>query len=133
VTAARHDGALLPELPELPELIDTNNTASEVWADTAYRSQANERFLEGRLLRSQIHRKKPKGKPMPRRTARANARKSAVRSAVEHVFARQKGRWACSSVPSAWPAREPRSASPTSSTTCSERSGSPARPPQPDP
>jgi transposase, IS5 family len=83
--AARHDGALLPEL------IDANNTASAVWADTAYRSQANERFLTGRLLRSQIHRKKPKGRPMPRRTARANAGKSAVRSAVEHVFARQKG------------------------------------------
>jgi IS5 family transposase len=83
--AARHDGALLPEL------IDPNNTASDVWADTAYRSKANEEFLAGRLLRSQIHRKKPKGKPMPRRTARANARKSAVRSAVEHVFARQKG------------------------------------------
>ena len=83
--AARHDGALLPEL------IDKNNTAGEVWADTAYRSQANEQFLAGRLLRSQIHRKRPKGKPMPRRTARANARKSAVRSAVEHVFARQKG------------------------------------------
>src|SRR4029077_3367032 len=83
--AARHDGALLPEL------IDRNNTASDVWADTAYRSRANEKFLAGRLLRSQIHRKKPKGKPMPRRTARANARKSAVRSAVEHVFARQKG------------------------------------------
>jgi IS5 family transposase len=83
--AARHDGALLPEL------IDRNNTASDVWADTAYRSKANETFLAGRALRSQIHRKKPKGKPMPRRTARANARKSAVRSAVEHVFARQKG------------------------------------------
>jgi hypothetical protein len=83
--AARYEGALLPEL------VDRNNTASDVWADTAYRSQANEKFLTGRLLRSQIHRKKPKGKPMPRRTARANARKSAVRSAVEHVFARQKG------------------------------------------
>ena len=35
-----------------------NNTASDVWADTAYRSQANEKFL-GRLLRSQIHRKQP--------------------------------------------------------------------------
>ena len=80
--AARHDGALLPDL------IDRNNTASDVWADTAYRSKANEKFLADRLLRSQIHRKKPKGKPMPRRTARANARKSAVRSAVEHVFAR---------------------------------------------
>jgi IS5 family transposase len=83
--AARHDGALLPAV------IDTNNTAGDVWADTAYRSKANENFLAGHLLRSQIHRKKPKGKPMPRRTARANARKSAVRSAVEHVFARQKG------------------------------------------
>jgi transposase, IS5 family len=83
--AARHDGALLPEL------IDTTNTASDVWADTAYRSQANEKFLADRLLRSQIHRRKPKGKPMPRRTARANARRSAVRAAVEHVFARQKG------------------------------------------
>ena len=75
----------------LPELIDPNNTAGEVWADTAYRSKANETFLAGRLLRSQIHRKKPKGKPMPRRPARANARKSAVRAAVEHVFARRKG------------------------------------------
>jgi transposase, IS5 family len=83
--AARHDGALLPEL------IDTDNTAGKVWADTAYRSKANERFLSGRLMRSQIHQKKPKGRTMPRRTARANARKSAVRSAVEHVFARQKG------------------------------------------
>ena len=83
--AARHDGALLPEL------IDRDNTASEVWADTAYRSKANEKYLADRLLRSQIHRKKPKGKPMPRRTARANNRKSTVRAAVEHVFARQKG------------------------------------------
>jgi transposase, IS5 family len=37
--AARYDGALLPEL------VDRNNTASDVWADTAYRSQANEKFL----------------------------------------------------------------------------------------
>jgi transposase, IS5 family len=111
--AARHDGALLPEL------IDRNNTAGDVWADTAYRSKANENFLIGRLLRSQIHRKKPKGKPMPRRTARANARKSAVRAAVEHVFARQKGAMALFSAPSASPAPEPRSASLISPITCS--------------
>ena len=40
---------------------------------------------------SRIHRKKPKGKPMPERTRIANAQKSKVRSAVEHVFAHQKG------------------------------------------
>jgi transposase, IS5 family len=83
--AARHDGALLPEL------IDKDNTAGDVWADTAYRSTANEKYLANHALRSQIHRKKPKGKPMPRHTARANGRKSKVRAAVEHVFAQQKG------------------------------------------
>src|SRR6202045_5333805 len=46
--AARYDGALLSEL------IDRNNTAGDVWADTAYRSKANEKFLADRLLRSQI-------------------------------------------------------------------------------
>ena len=35
--AARHDGALLREL------IDKDNTAGDVWADTAYRSTANEK------------------------------------------------------------------------------------------
>lgn len=85
--AAAHDGARLRE-----GLIDPGNTASAVWADSAYRSQANETFLEKRGKLSQIHRRKPKGKPMPRRTARANARKSKVRARVEHVFAQQKAR-----------------------------------------
>ena len=84
--AAAHDGARLRE-----GLIDPNNTASDVWADSAYRSAENERFLAGIGKVSRIHRKKPKGKPMPKRTARANAKKSAVRAHVEHPFAHQKG------------------------------------------
>jgi IS5 family transposase len=83
--AARHDGA------QLPDLIDKQNTASGVWADTAYRSAKNEEHLARNGLRSQIHRKKPKGKPMPEAIARANGKKSKVRAGVEHVFARQKG------------------------------------------
>jgi len=83
--AAAHDGA------RLAEVVDVDNTASGVWADTAYRSARNEAWLAERGLVSRIHRKKPQGRPMPARTRRANARKSAVRSAVEHVFARQKG------------------------------------------
>ena len=83
--AARHDGA------QLPNLTSKANTGSEVWADTAYRSKANEKHLADFRLVSRIHRKKPKGKPMPVNIARANAVKSKVRSAVEHVFARQKG------------------------------------------
>ncbi len=70
----------------------TNNTASDIWADTAYRSKANEAWLEARGRMSRIHHRKPRGKPMAERTRRVNARKSAVRSAVDHVFAHQKDR-----------------------------------------
>jgi IS5 family transposase len=83
--AAAHDGA------RLAEVVDADNTAGDVWADTAYRSAKNEAWLAARGLVPRIHRKKPPGRPMAVRTRRANARRSAVRSAVEHVFARQKG------------------------------------------
>jgi len=83
--AAAHDGA------RLEDVLDRTNTASDVWADTAYRSAKNEAMLTRRGFLSRIHRKKPKGKPMPERTRIANAQKSKVRSAVEHVFAHQKG------------------------------------------
>jgi len=85
--AARFEGARLRE-----GLLDKTNTASSVWADSAYRSKANEAFLAANGFTSKIHRKKPKGKPMPKRTSQANAKKSAVRAKVEHVFAEQKHR-----------------------------------------
>jgi transposase, IS5 family len=84
--AAAHAGS------RLKDLLDPTNTASEVWADSAYRSKKNEELLRERLLVSRIHRKKPADRPMPARTARANAKKSAVRAHVEHVFAEQKAR-----------------------------------------
>ncbi len=83
--AAAHDGA------RLEDVLDRTNTASEVFADGAYRSAKNEDMLARRGFVSRIHRKKPPGKPMPERTRLANAQKSKVRSAVEHVFAHQKG------------------------------------------
>ena len=83
--AARHDGA------QLPDLLDKTTTGSWVRADTAYRSAKNEAQLAGAGFTSRIRRKKPRGKPMPKRTARANAAKSEIRARIEHVFARQKG------------------------------------------
>jgi transposase, IS5 family len=71
-------------------LLDKTNTASPVWADTAYRSKANEEFLARNGFVSHIHRKKPPRRPMPETTRRANAINSKVRSGVEHVFAVQK-------------------------------------------
>lgn len=85
--AAAYEGARLRE-----GLLDKTNTASPVWADTAYRSKANEAFMEENGFVSRVHRKKPKGRPMARRTAMANGRKSRIRAFVEHVFAEQKSR-----------------------------------------
>lgn len=84
--ANAHDGA------RLPDLISKDNTASGVWADTAYRSKKNEAFLARGMFTSNIHQKRLPRRPLPERIARANARRSKVRAAVEHVFAGQKHR-----------------------------------------
>ena len=78
---------------QLKHLIDKQNTAGDVWADSAYRSQKNEKWLSNNMMTSRIHRRKPAGKPMPQATARANAKKSSIRAPIEHVFAHQKNRY----------------------------------------
>lgn len=84
--AAAHDGA------QLERLLDADNTASAVWADTAYRSKANLTLLARRAMVAHLQRAKPRGKPMPPNIRRGNATRGKVRAAVEHVFAAQKQR-----------------------------------------
>jgi transposase, IS5 family len=84
--AAKHDGR------QLGKLLDPRNTASSVWADTAYRSAANGALLARRGLVPQFQRPKPRGQPMPRHVVRGNASRARVRVAIEHVFAAQKCR-----------------------------------------
>jgi IS5 family transposase len=86
--ASRYDGKVFPHL------LDKENTSSDVWGDTAYRSAENEAYLKENGFTSQLHRKKPKGKVMPQHSQRANGKKSKVRSKVEHVFAVQKNKMA---------------------------------------
>ena len=94
--ASRHDGA------QLPSLLDKTNTASDVWADTAYRSKANEQHRSDNGMRSQIHRKKPKGKRMPERTAKANGRARQPRLQHEaHPLADRTNRCGVSKTPGA--------------------------------
>ena len=68
--ASAHDGARLRE-----GLLDRSNTGSNVWADTAYRSAANEHFMERHGFVSKVHHKKPPHRDMPIRTRRSNAGK----------------------------------------------------------
>ena len=84
--AARHDGS------QLAAVLDPANTASDVWADTAYRSKVNLELIDKRSLVAQFQRAKPRGRPMPPYIARGNATRARVRSRVEHVFAAEKRR-----------------------------------------
>ncbi|WP_287196680.1 transposase [Mesorhizobium sp.] len=85
-SAAAYDGA------QLRNVLKRANTGSTVWADTAYRSKKNEEWLEKNGYVSDIHQKKPKGRPMSEATSRANGRRSKTRAFVEHVFAQLKSR-----------------------------------------
>lgn len=84
-SAAAYDGA------QLRNVLNRSNTGSTVWADTAYRSKKNEAWLEKNGYVSDIHHKKPKGRPMSEAMSRANGRRSKIRAHVEHPFARLKG------------------------------------------
>src|ERR1044072_8912729 len=81
--AAVHDSQTLDDL------LAPHNTASDVWADTAYRSKQTEEGLAERCLRTRIHRRASRGKPLSQRAQEANRRRSKVRSRVEHVFGHQ--------------------------------------------
>jgi IS5 family transposase len=85
ITAANmYDGSVFEEL------LDPENTASDVYADTAYGARSNKDVLTHKGLKSPICLKKPRGHSMPKHIERANRTRSSVRSHVEHVFAVQK-------------------------------------------
>src|SRR5947209_15035689 len=86
--AAAHDSR------SLPDLLDAENTASPVWADTAYRTKRNLEALQRRGLRERIQFRRPPRRRLSAPHTKANAARARVRSAIEHVFARQKHRMA---------------------------------------
>src|SRR5215217_7852198 len=74
-------------------VLDTSNTASPVWADTAYRSKANEALLEKNGFVSKVHFRRRPGFGLTPVQRRANRARSRVRSAIETVCAAQKRRF----------------------------------------
>jgi IS5 family transposase len=81
--AAQHDSQAVDHL------LMQGNTGSDVWADAAYRSEETEAKLRARKLRSRIHRKGQRGKPLTEQGKASNRTKSTVRVRVEHVFGAQ--------------------------------------------
>ena len=81
--AAVHDSQVVEDI------LDADNTASDVWADSAYRSAEIEAKLGEKGLKSRIHRKGHRNKPLNEREKRGNETRSKVRARVEHVFGAQ--------------------------------------------
>ena len=80
VTSAEvHDSQVFTELL-------TENSSRDVWADSAYRSDAAEIDLYAMGYRSQVHQKGKRNKPLTEKQQVTNKRKSKTRARVEHVF-----------------------------------------------
>ena len=69
------------EVHDSQKLVDvlSKNTSRDLWTDSAYRIQANEKELAALGLRSHIHKKGQRNKPLLEAQQRANTRKSKVR------------------------------------------------------
>ncbi|MBB4267315.1 IS5 family transposase [Roseospira visakhapatnamensis] len=81
--AAVHDSQVMEAV------LDATNIASDVWADSACRSAETEEKLADRGLRSRIHRKAHRNRPLGEHEKTGNRTRSKVRARVEHVFGAQ--------------------------------------------
>ena len=81
--AAVHDSQVLEEVL-LPA-----EAGRDVWADSAYRSDAIEAHLKATGLHSKIHRKGYRNKPLTTQQKTHNRGRSRIRARVEHVFGHQ--------------------------------------------
>jgi len=74
----------------LDDLIDQANTSRDLYADSAYRSAEEECKLKARGVRSRIHERGTRNRPLNARQKKSNRKKSKVRARVEHIFAAQE-------------------------------------------
>ena len=88
IDAAQHDSR------SFPALLDPGNTASRVWAATAYRTKRNLEVQERRGLSERLQFRRPPRRQLSEPQAKANASRARIRSGIEHVFATQKHRMA---------------------------------------
>jgi transposase, IS5 family len=72
------------------DVLDASNTASDVWADSAYRSQDSRKNFGRRGPKSRIHRKAYRTRKLSEAQKAADTTRSKVRARVEHVFGDEK-------------------------------------------
>jgi IS5 family transposase len=87
ITAHTCSDASVHDSQVFEEVLRGSETAGfEVWADSAYRSEEQEKSLKDSEHRSQIHERAYRGVPLSEEQKASNKEKSRVRARVEHVF-----------------------------------------------
>jgi IS5 family transposase len=81
--AAVHDSQVVDQV------LDPSNTNRDVYADSAYRSQAQEEALKSAGYRSKVHHRGYRNHPLSEFKKTVNRNRSKIRAKVEHVFGRQ--------------------------------------------
>jgi transposase, IS5 family len=81
--AAVHDSQMLGNI------IDPENRNADLYADSAYRSAAQEENLKQQGYRSKVHHKAKRNRPLSEFKQKVNKKRSQVRARVEHVFGHQ--------------------------------------------
>lgn len=71
---------------EMDNILDHNNDCQDVYADSAYRSEAQEERLKEAECTSHVHERAYRNKPLTEEQKAANTEKSRVRVRVEHIF-----------------------------------------------
>jgi IS5 family transposase len=71
---------------EMDNILDPDNDSRETWADSAYRSDAQQERLEEHNYTSRIHERAYRNKPLTPEQEAANMERSRVRARIEHVF-----------------------------------------------
>lgn len=74
---------------KLDDILDAGNTGRTVWADSAYRSAEIEAKLQAKGLKSRVHLKGVRGRPLSEKEKATNTARSEVRARVEHIFGHQ--------------------------------------------
>jgi transposase, IS5 family len=78
--SSTHDGKCLKDL------LDKKNTGNRLWADSAYRGDANERLLKEKGFLDRMQYKPKQGGWISNDRKRINHRRSVIRVRVEHIF-----------------------------------------------
>ena len=71
---------------EMDSILDADNDSRETWADSAYRSDAQQQRLEENNYTSRIHERAYRNKPLTPEQQASNTELSRVRARIEHVF-----------------------------------------------